>query len=66
MFFMIRGNLVYEHVTLDNQTLKGEVHWPVSFPLHFAAMHKLNLEMKFWELPAVRMDEVTKEWRAGG
>ncbi|KAI4559683.1 hypothetical protein MJG53_018209 [Ovis ammon polii x Ovis aries] len=27
-------------------------------------MHKLNLEMKFWELPAVRMDEVTKEQRA--
>ena len=50
----------------DNQTLQGEVHGPVPFPLHSAAVHKLNLQMKFWELPAVRMDEVTKDRRAGG
>ena len=50
----------------DNQTLNGEVHWPVPFPLHFAAMYKLNLEMKFWELQAMRLDEVTKDRRAGG
>lgn len=62
----IRGNLVSQCVTLTTRPCRVKSTGQFPSPSFCSCVHKLNLQMKFWELPAVRMDEVTKELRAGG